>query len=153
MVHRRAPPARGPGPRRPRPPPGPHRPGRHTDTVTRRRKAGRRPAGRGRGLCAPGPALRVVLAPAGHGKTALTAAAADAVRSEGRNVVALASTNKAVAELRAAGLDASTIARWQPGAGTLEPGSVIVLDEVSQVSTRDAAVVLAAVAATPGASL
>ncbi len=35
----------------------------------------------------------------------------------------------------------------------LAPGSVVVLDEVSQVSTRDAATVLAAVATTPGAEL
>ncbi|MBA2386485.1 MAG: AAA family ATPase [Acidimicrobiia bacterium] len=47
--------------------------------------------------------LRVVLAPAGHGKTALTANAAEAMTAAGQQVVALATTNKAVAELRAAG--------------------------------------------------
>ena len=59
-----------------------------------------------------GPALRVVLAAAGHGKTALTTTAAGIAEQHGRHVVALAATNKAVAELQAAGLTASTIARW-----------------------------------------
>lgn len=104
-------------------------------------------------LAGPGAALRVVLAPAGHGKTALTTTAASIVRNEGRSVVALAATNKAVAELRAAGLDASTIARWRLDGASLTPGAAVVLDEVSQVSTRDAAAVLDAVTATPGASL
>jgi len=43
-----------------------------------------------------------VLAAAGHGKTALTSTAAGIVEAHGREVVALAATNKAVAELRAA---------------------------------------------------
>lgn len=102
-------------------------------------------------LCAPGAGLRVVLAPAGHGKTALTATAAQAMTAAGRPVVALASTNKAVAELRAAGLDALTIARFRLDAVPLVAGSVVIIDEVSQVSSRDAHAVLAAVSATPGA--
>lgn len=64
-------------------------------------------------LCGRGARLRVVLAPAGHGKTAMTAAAAAAATAAGHDVVVLASTNKAVNELRAAGLDASTIARFR----------------------------------------
>lgn len=59
-------------------------------------------------LCGPGAGLRVVLTPAGHGKTAMTTAAADAMTASGRTVVALATTNKAVAELRAAGLAAGS---------------------------------------------
>ncbi len=104
-------------------------------------------------LCGPGAGLRVVLAPAGHGKTALTATAAEAMTAAGRPVLALATTNKAVAELRAAGLDASTIARFRLDAAPLAAGSVVVVDEVSQVSTRDAHAVLAAVSVTPGAVL
>lgn len=104
-------------------------------------------------LCAPGASLRVVLAPAGHGKTAMTAAAAAAAAADGHHVVVLATTNKAVAELRAAGLDASTIARFRLHGEPLAPGSIVVIDEVSQVSTRDAHYVTAAVAGTPGAAL
>ncbi len=102
-------------------------------------------------LCGPGAGLRVVLAPAGHGKTALTATAAEAMSAAGRPVVALASSNKAVAELRGAGLNASTIARFRLDGVPLAAGSVVVIDEVSQVSTRDAHTVLGAVSATPGA--
>ncbi len=105
------------------------------------------------GLCEPGRGLRVVLAPAGHGKTALTAAAATAVANSGRPVVALAATNKAVAELHAAGLDAMTIARFRLNPTPLQAGTVVVLDEVSQVSTRDAHAVLTAVTATAGGML
>lgn len=104
-------------------------------------------------LCGPGGSLRVVLAPAGHGKTAMTTAAADAATSAGHQVVVLASTNKAVAELRAAGLRASTIARFRLDAAPLAPGSIVVIDEVSQVSTRDAHAVLVSVTGTPGAVL
>lgn len=104
-------------------------------------------------VCGPGAALRVVLAPAGHGKTALTATAAEAMLAAGRPVVALASTNKAVAELRGAGLDASTIARFRLDGASVAAGSVVVLDEISQVSTRDADAVLGAMSATPGAVL
>lgn len=104
-------------------------------------------------LCRPGASLRVVLAAAGHGKTAMTAAAATAATSAGHEVVVLASTNKAVAELRAAGLDATTIARFRLDGSRLEPGSIVVIDEVSQVSTRDAHAVVAAITAMPGAAL
>ncbi len=104
-------------------------------------------------LCDQGSGLRVVLAPAGHGKTVLTATAAEAMSDAGRPVVALASTNKAVGELRAAGLAAMTIARFRLDGATLAAGSVVIVDEVSQVSTRDAHAVLAAVSVTPGAVL
>lgn len=104
-------------------------------------------------LTGDGPALRTVLAAAGHGKTALTVTAAEIAEATGRPVLALAATNKAVAELRAVGLDASTIARWRLDDTHLPEHAVVVLDEVSQVSTRDAAAILAAVAATPGAQL
>lgn len=67
--------------------------------------------------------------------------------------MALAATNKAVAELRGAGLDAVTIARFRLDGTQLAPGTVVILDEVSQVSTRDARAVLDAVAVTPQAML
>jgi AAA domain len=102
-------------------------------------------------LCAPGPAVRLVLAPPGHGKTALTATSATAVRTSGRPVVALAATNKSVSELRDAGLDAVTIARFRHNGSRLGPGTVVILDEVSQVSTRDAHAIFDAVRRTPTA--
>jgi hypothetical protein len=75
--------------------------------------------------------------------------------ADGRTVVAVATTAKAVAELDAAGLPACTIAAFrndhrQRG---LTAGTVVILDEVSQTSTRDAHSVLVAVAACPGAQL
>jgi conjugative relaxase-like TrwC/TraI family protein len=106
-------------------------------------------------LCGPGGGVRAVLAPAGYGKTAMVHAAATVAVADGRPVSAVATTAKAVAELAEAGLPASTIARLrldlqhQP----LSPGSVVVLDEVSQTSSRDAHTILAAVAACPGGQL
>ncbi len=64
----------------------------------------------------------------------------------------MATTAKAVAELDGAGVASMTIARLRVTLdrdGPLLPGTVLVLDEVSQTSTRDAEVVLAAVAACP----
>jgi conjugative relaxase-like TrwC/TraI family protein len=106
-------------------------------------------------LCATGPALRSLVAPAGFGKTTSVHAAASAAASLGLPVVAVATTNKAVAELRDAGIPAMTIARLARDLahGPLAPGTVVVLDEVSQVSTRDAEVVAAAVAEAPAARL
>jgi hypothetical protein len=46
-----------------------------------------------------------------------------------------------------------TIARFALDGAALRPGAVVVLDEVSQVATTDAEIVLAAVTATPDASL
>jgi conjugative relaxase-like TrwC/TraI family protein len=106
-------------------------------------------------LCGEGGAVRVVLAPAGYGKTAMVHAAARAAGADGRLVVAVSTTAKAVAELAGAGLPASTIARLrlELERRPLPPGTVVVVDEVSQTSTRDAHTVLAAVAACPGGQL
>ena len=108
-----------------------------------------------RALCASGPALRSLLAPAGFGKTTAVHAAASACASTGRPVLGVATTNQAVAGLRSVGLEAMTIARLrlELEAQNLAPGTVVVLDEVSPVATEDAAVVLEAVVATPGAQL
>ncbi len=106
-------------------------------------------------LCGEGGAVRAVLAPAGHGKTAMVHAAAGAAVADGRPVVAVATTAKAVAELSEAGLPAETVARFRLDLedGSLAAGSVVVLDEVSQSSTRDVHTILAAVAACPGGQL
>ena len=106
-------------------------------------------------LAGEGGSLRVVLAPAGYGKTTMLHAAAQAAASDGRPVVAVATTAKAVAELAGAGLDAKTIARLRVDLahGPLAAGTVVVLDEVSQTATRDVETVLAAVDACPGGSV
>ncbi len=108
-----------------------------------------------RALCASGPALRALLAPAGFGKTTAVHAAAVACTSAGRPVLGVATTNQAVAGLRSVGLESMTLARLriELKARPLAPGTVVVLDEVSQVATRDAAAVLEALVATPEAQL
>ena len=103
-----------------------------------------------RALCGAGPALRTVIAPAGFGKTTTVHAAATAASHAGHPVVGLAATNQAAGELRQAGIEAMTIARFALDGARLPAGTVVVLDEVSQVATSDAEIVLAAVAATPG---
>ncbi len=106
-------------------------------------------------LCGPGGSVRCVLAPAGFGKTAMVHAAAAVAAEAGRPVLGVATTGKAVAELEGAGLPSTTIAhlRIVLTDRPLAAGAVVVLDEVSQTSTRDAEVVLAAVAAAPGAQV
>jgi hypothetical protein len=106
-------------------------------------------------LTGVGGSLRVVLAPAGYGKTAMAHAAAAAAGADGRPVVAVATTAKAVAELAEAGLAVRTIAqlRIDLPAGGLAAGTVVLLDEISQTPTRDAHSVLAAVAACGGGML
>jgi conjugative relaxase-like TrwC/TraI family protein len=106
-----------------------------------------------RALCDAGPALRSLIAPAGFGKTTTIHAAAVAATASGCPLVGLAATNQAAGELRQAGVPATTIARFALDGATLPAGAVVVLDEISQVATADAEIVLAAVAATPGARL
>jgi hypothetical protein len=102
-----------------------------------------------------GAGMRCVLAPAGYGKTTMLHTAARAATAEGRPVVAVATTAKAVAELAGAGLDARTIARLRIDLanGPLGAGTVVVLDEISQTPTWEVEAVLAAVDACPGGSL
>ena len=97
--------------------------------------------------------LRVVLAPAGYGKTAMAHAAATAAGLGGRPVLGVATTAKAVAGLAEAGLESPhdrPTGRRPDRAGGLAPGTVVVLDEISQTPTRDARTVLAAAAECPG---
>jgi hypothetical protein len=102
-----------------------------------------------------GAGVRCVLAPAGYGKTTMLHTAARAATADGRPVVAVATTAKAVAELAGAGLDARTIARLRIDLadGPLGAGTVVVLDEISQTPTREVEAMLAAVDACPGGSL
>jgi conjugative relaxase-like TrwC/TraI family protein len=102
-----------------------------------------------RSLCGAGPALRTFIAPAGHGKTTTLAVAASAITAAGRPVLAVASTNQAVEQLGAAGLPATTIARFALEGAVLEPGTTVICDEVSQLPTREADVLLRAVAGCP----
>ena len=97
-------------------------------------------------LCGDGPAVRALTAPAGYGKTTAVHAAATASRSAGRPVVAVAPTHKAVAELRANDLDAHTVARLRRRLRDtpLAPNTTVIVDETSQIGTRDAADILAA---------
>jgi hypothetical protein len=80
-------------------------------------------------------------------------AAAVAATQAGHPVVGLAATNQAAGELRQAGIPAMTIARFALDGEALAPGTVVVVDEVSQIATSDAEIVLATVAATPDARL
>ena len=106
-------------------------------------------------LAGEGGSLRAVLSPAGYGKTTMLHTAARAAATDGRPVVAVATTAKAVAELAGAGLDARTIARLRIdlAAGPLSAGTVLVLDEVSQTPTAEVEAVLAAIDACPGGQL
>ncbi|MHB1533181.1 MAG: MobF family relaxase [Acidimicrobiales bacterium] len=102
-----------------------------------------------------GPGARCVLAPAGYGKTTMLHVAAGAATADGRPLVAVATTAKAVAELAGAGLDARTVAqlRLDLADGPLAARTVVVLDEISQTPTREVEAVLAAVDACPGGSI
>jgi hypothetical protein len=101
-------------------------------------------------LCGGGGAVRLLVSPAGFGKTSALHAAASAAATGRRTVIALAATNKAVAELHGVGLEACTIARFAGDGCPLPVGAVVIIDEISQVSTRDAAVIFAAVVGVRG---
>jgi ATP-dependent exoDNAse (exonuclease V) alpha subunit len=95
------------------------------------------------------------VAPAGYGKTTTVQVAAAVQQAAGRPVVAVAPTNQAVHELRAVGLTASTIARLRIDLqhDRLPPGTVLVVDEISQVATADAVWLLDTAANVPGGEL
>ncbi len=101
-------------------------------------------------LAGPGAGLRALIAPAGYGKTTTLAAAVDAAPRAGRPVLAVSTTNQAVGQLRQVGIPATTVARFALDHDELPPGCVVIVDEFSQLSTRDAQVVLAAAVACPG---
>lgn len=95
-----------------------------------------------RELCAQGPALRSLIAPAGFGKTSTAHAAATTAAAAGRPVLGAATTNRAVAELRDVGIPAVTIARLALDMADrplgLAPDTVIILDELPQTATTPA---------------
>jgi ATP-dependent exoDNAse (exonuclease V) alpha subunit len=99
-----------------------------------------------RGLTGPGGALRALIAPAGHGKTTALVAAAEAAQRCDHHVTAVAATNQAVGELRRAGLDAHTVARLALDGCPLPADSVLIVDELSQLPTVEAEIVISAVA-------
>jgi conjugative relaxase-like TrwC/TraI family protein len=104
-------------------------------------------------LAGPGRAIRALVAPAGHGKTTTLVAVADAAQRCGRQVTAVATTNQAVGELRRAGLDACTVAHFALDGCPLPAGSVVIVDELSQLPTVEADIVLSAVARCDGGQL
>jgi AAA domain len=106
-----------------------------------------------RALCSGGQGLCSLISPAGLGKTTAMHAAVVAAHHAALPVIGLAATNQAVDGLHHAGIPAMTIARFTLDGAHLAPHTVIVIDEVSQVATTDADIVLAAVASTPGARL
>ena len=68
----------------------------------------------------------------------------------GRPVLAVSTTNQAVGQLRQVGIPAVTVARFALDRSPLAAGSVVIVDEFSQLATGDAEVVLASAAACPG---
>ncbi len=102
-------------------------------------------------LCGAGSALRALISPAGYGKTTTLAAATDAARRAGRGVLVVSTTNQAVEQLGQAGVPAMTVARFALCRAELEPGTVVVVDEFSQLPTREAQAALGAAAACPQA--
>jgi hypothetical protein len=102
-------------------------------------------------LCAAGPALRALISPAGYGKTTTLATAVEAAGRAGRPVLAVSTTNQAVDQLRQVGIPAMTVARFVLDGAELQPGTVVVVDEFSQLPTREADTVLASVASCPEA--
>ena len=55
----------------------------------------------------------------------------------GRPVLAVSTTNQAVSQLRQVGIPATTVARFALDRAELPPGSVVIVDEFSQLSTRE----------------
>jgi conjugative relaxase-like TrwC/TraI family protein len=106
-------------------------------------------------LCGNGAGARLVVAPAGFGKTTTLHAAVSAQHHAGRRTVVLAPTHKAVGELQAAGLDAQTVARFltHQQDELIRAGTTVIVDETSQLGTRHAAALLELIAHAPGAQL
>jgi len=108
-------------------------------------------------LAAGGDFLSVLTAPAGAGKTSTLGAAARAWQDAGYQVVGLAPSARAAAELATAtGGPADTLAKWlhthrsttpgAPGATGLDARTVVIVDEASMASTLDLDPLIAAAA-------
>jgi len=86
--------------------------------------------------------IRILRGRAGTGKSHILAAAHDVVSTQGKEVVGLAPTHKAVSELRNKGYqDCNTVKgflfKLYNGKATLEKNSMIVVDEAAMVGTAD----------------
>jgi hypothetical protein len=101
-------------------------------------------------LCREGAGLHAVIAPAGYGKTTTLGAAVDAARRAGRPVLAVSTTNQAVGQLCQVDIPATTVARFALDPTPLPADAIVIVDEFSQLSTRDAEAVLADAVACPG---
>jgi hypothetical protein len=75
----------------------------------------------------------------------------EAARPPGRPVLAVSTTNQAVDQLHQVGIPAMTVARFALDGKELPAGTVVVVDEFSQLPTREADRVLAAAASCPEA--
>lgn len=104
-------------------------------------------AGAVRALAGGGAGLAALISPAGYGKTTTLATAVEAARLAGQPLLALSTTNQAVDQLRQVGIPAATVARFAIEQSVLEAGCIVIVDEFSQLPTREADIVLAAVAA------
>ncbi len=112
-------------------------------------------ASRGATLCGPGGSVRAVLAPAGYGKTAMAHAAAGCAAADGRRGAGGGhhrQSGRRARRRRAAGAAPSPRSASTSPTRALPAGTVVILDEISQTSTRDAHTVLAAVDAAPAVS-
>lgn len=102
-------------------------------------------------LATSGNALDIVTAPAGAGKTFAFAATREAWERSGFRVIGAAHTGVAADELsNAAGISSTTIARLliaidRREPGSLDPATVLVVDEAGTAGTRDLARLLAEV--------
>ena len=140
-------------------PPEPATPIAGHDRRRAARRAGsgcRSASGRVRRCAVPADAVRTVLAPAGYGKTAMVHAAAGCAVADGRPVIAVATTAKAVAELADAGLPAShdrpASASTSP-TGRCRPGRSSSSTRSPRPRPATLHTVLAAVDACPGGQL
>ena len=77
-----------------------------------------------------------VVGAAGAGKTTAMRAVVDAARARGADVIGLAPTTRAVAELRDAGVEPRTIASWLRDPVPAS-GQMILVDEAGMLSRRD----------------
>ncbi|HEX7197783.1 MAG TPA: MobF family relaxase, partial [Candidatus Limnocylindria bacterium] len=110
------------------------------DTVTASAGLTAEQAAMVRELCSAGNGIDVVVGRAGTGKTYALAAASQAWRLAGHRPMGIAIAARAAAELETgAGLPSSTIAQFLidcDSGATLDPRSVVVVDEAGMVDTR-----------------
>ncbi len=100
------------------------------------RTLSREQAGMVRAFCQSGRVVQLGLAPAGAGKTTAMRVVADAWRSSGRGMVALAPSAVAADVLgEELGLAADTLAKFDHDQPALAPGTMILIDEAGMAGT------------------